>query len=112
MDAQPDWMRTLQVGDVLTNGKSQRVVRHISRFTKDRKSRKKGELHCVNFAVMHCSWTHRAYTTLSYVELMNYWPTGHKASLRTKLDRDLAHDLEFCHRHNQRLDCCDVRGVI
>lgn len=59
-------MRDVQVGDVLecNRGRTQRVVRAVSRFNN-------GDLNCVVFTIMHCSWTGACTTTLTYTDL-NY----------------------------------------
>jgi hypothetical protein len=103
----PAWTRRVKVGDILTNQKNRRVVRAVS-------YRPDGSLHAVCFAIMHCSWTTRCYTTYIYNDLLaaGYAPTGKKIRLDQLIDRKIARDLEYVHRHNQKLDCCDVRGVM
>ena len=102
---QLDWMRTVDVGDVLeTANGTQRVVRKVSRF-------KDGDLRCLFFAIRRCSWTHRPYTLYFYTDLrlMGFRPTGAKYGLSTDLDQQLAGDIAD---HNRRtLDCCAVKGI-
>ena len=103
---QPPWMRSVKVGDVLTNrnGRSQRIVRAVSFYTC-------GALSCVTFTIRHCSWTHRCYTVLTYVDILGrgMLPSKHNVKLKSRLDRKIAKDL-LDHRI-QKLDCCDVQGI-
>jgi hypothetical protein len=102
----PAWTRRVKVGDILANRAHRRVVRQVS-YLSD------GRLHAVCFAIMHCSWTTRCYTTYMFTDLMlaGYAPTEKSVKLRKKIDRKIARDLEYIHRLDQKLDCCDVKGI-
>lgn len=104
--AKPDWTLSVKVGDVLTNGRSDRVVREC-------KYGKRGRIRSVTFAIKHCSWTGRCYTVLCINDLLwaAYRPAGHRVKLRSRMDKKIARDLRYENRFNQKLDCCDVRGV-
>lgn len=101
-------MLELQVGDVLWNKcrTDARVVRKVSRYAN-------GDLRCVSFAIRRCSWTNRCYTVLHAMDLI--YRGYHPAGMRCKLDRIWDELIEFCVKHNrkedQRLTCCDVKGV-
>lgn len=103
-------MRDVQVGDVLecNRGRTQRVVRAVSRFNN-------GDLNCVVFTIMHCSWTGACTTTLTYTDLnyRGFRPTGVRRRLRRRIDKQIAHDANWMTSHKDRrlLTCCDVSGV-
>lgn len=100
-------MKDVKVGDVLARGRSKpRVVRSVSRF-------KNGDLCAVSFTIRACSWTHRCTTAMNYTDLrcLGYAPVGVNVPLTTKIDRRIARDLLYENRFDQKLDCCDVRGV-
>jgi hypothetical protein len=44
--------------------------------------------------------------------LAGYAPIGKRIRLNKPIDRKIARDLEYVHRLNQNLDCCDVKGVM
>lgn len=102
----PRWTREIRIGDVLSNGRSNRVVRDVNY---DRH----GELRSVCFVIKHCSWTGRCTTTLSRYDLMyaGYGPTGVRRRLDTELDAQIHRDLCYSNRADPKLDCCDVKGV-
>lgn len=118
--AQPDWMATLQVGDVLTNGRSYRVVREVSRWQRGRVAGKRrlqtipgeGPLRGVVFTIRHCSWTKRCYTVLTASDLLTlrFRPAGVRVKLNKPVDAKIAASL---HERGTRrtLRCCDVRGI-
>ena len=106
---QPVWMRTLAVGDVVSNGGPWRVVRRVDR-------RKNGDLWCVWLAIRHCSWTHRCYTLYLANDLKQ---SGYKrVSVRRRrldglMDRRIEEAMNQggCSRSAMLLTCCDVEGV-
>lgn len=99
-------MNSIKVGDVLTNGRSDRVVRNVY-------YNKRGQIMGVVFSIKHCSWTGRCYTHLGYNDLdySGYRPTGVSVKLRKVMDRAILHDIVNHPKENQWLDCCDVRGM-
>lgn len=82
------WPYTVVPGDVITNGKSHRVVRHASQDPKT------GYTTGVTLAIKRCSWTGRGITCISYVDLKQrgFKPTGVKIPLDAQLDKLLAQD--------------------
>lgn len=101
----PAWTRNVAVGDVLSNGHIDRVVRSVSH--------KRGELMCVVFVIRHCSWTKRGYTYYGWYDLKNagYEPTGVKVKLDFAVDKIIENDLLYKNRFNRQLGCCDVAGI-
>lgn len=98
------WLRDVQVGDVLkVNGKL-RVVRNVSHGPHP-ESRS-----CFAFAIKHCSWTRRCYTVYTSSDLitMGVQQMNKRMPLRTKIDRAVAADI---HAHKPKLTCCDVEGM-
>lgn len=112
---QPEWMATLRAGEVLTNGRSYRVVRNVSRWRcTPRGGRVDGEgpLRCVTFAIRRCSWTKRCYTvyTASDLKTLRFRPAGARVKLNRPWDEAIAQEIE--NKHGPRLlSCCDVRGA-
>lgn len=105
MTTRPAWTRRVKVGDVLANRRYRRIVRLV--VYRD------GELHCVVFSILRCSWTERCYTHLMYPDLMGagYAPVGEKMKLDKRIDKKIARCIERHEKKYQTLDCCDVRGV-
>jgi hypothetical protein len=121
---QPEWMLRLRVGDsLLSGGGTPRIVRKISRYAT-------GELSCVTFAIRHCSWTTRPYTTVNYNDLLQFGYTPIKAPryrFKTKMDQKLQKEILSWRTvakgskllakdrakgwRNLKLTCCDVHGV-
>lgn len=103
---QPEWMRSVQVGDVLecNRGKTQRVVRSVTFY-------RCGALHGVRFTIKHCSWTHRCETFLCYTDLIyrGFYPAGHRVKLNRLIDRKIARNI--VDQNLRTLDCCDVKGI-
>jgi hypothetical protein len=84
-----EWMRTVEVGDVLRNTEGTlRVVRHVRRLAN-------GTLCSVTFAIRRCSWTGRGHTIYSFTELrMQGWcPVGVRLPLDGELDAALEYDI-------------------
>ncbi len=109
MRPQPEWMATLQPGDVLTNGHDFRVVRAVSYWTR---GPSQGRLWGVNFAIRRCSWTGRCYTTVTAHDLRLRGFTkvpGVRVKLHTDLDQRIARALQ--HWSHWDAKCCDVAGV-
>lgn len=100
------WPYRVLVGDILRdcNG-TERIVRKCSEG-------ESGLTTYVYFSILRCSWTHRCYTCMSYTDLKmrGFRPVG-KKKLKSKLDKQIAHDLRYETRFNQKLDCCAVSGV-
>lgn len=111
---QPEWMATLRVGDVLTNGRSYRVVREVSRWHRVNRRTVAGEgpLKCVAFTIKHCSWTGRCYTILCASDLLQrgFRPAGVRVKLDKPWDAAILHEITKC-AEPASLRCCDVRGV-
>lgn len=103
---QPEWAMKLCVGDVLTNGNIDRPVRELSR-------RPDGRLHTVAFAIKHCSWTGKCFTTYCWNDLIcaGYGPTGVRVKLNKRIDKRIAANIRRRAGYLQTLDCCDVRDV-
>lgn len=104
---QLDWMKDVKVGDLIGKSlASVRVVRHLSRFPD-------GDLRCVSLVIQKCSWTHRYYTVLNYIDLrlLGFKKFGHLKNLDSEIDRQIAKDVSYEHRFDNRLDCCDVKGL-
>lgn len=102
---QEPWMTHVKVGDVLRSCTGTlRVVREVSRY-------KNGDLSAVTFAIRHCSWTRRPYTTMNYTDLrmQGFTRVGANYSLKTELDARLARDIADHHRRD--VTCCEVRGI-
>lgn len=103
---QPEWMRSLRIGDVLedANG-SQRVVRYV-KFYKD------GDLRSVAFAIKRCSWTGRPYTMLGYSDLKTrgFRPTNVRVRMGSSLDWKIYAEIGNT-RIRALLSCCAVKGV-
>lgn len=107
---QPEWMATVQVGDVLTDGRVYRVVREVSHW-RPRYSPNELRLRGVAFTIRHCSWTRRCHTTLTAADLKqrHFRPAGIRVKLNKSIDAAIAEELADDRR--RRLRCCDVRGV-
>lgn len=101
------WMKSLQIGDVITNGGRWRVVREVTRYNN-------GDLRSVTLAIRSCSWTGRCYTILNYTDLrclgyrkVNVAPR----KLRGRLDRKIHAAIhQPCHKP-YILTCCDVESA-
>jgi len=118
---QYDWIDRLQPGDIVVSGRgTERIVRKVSRWSAkwgDQYEHKVGRVSHIYFSILRCSWTTRAYTLLTRNDFIQsgYQPikTASPIPLKTRLDRDLLHDI----RRNKSikeciLHCCDVVGVI
>lgn len=100
---QAEWMLSLQVGDVISNGNSHRVVRVVTRFAD-------GELRCIQLAIRRCSWTHRPTTTINYTDLLKqgYTPVGVSVKLTSKVDRRILTE----DKHGRAvMDCCEAKDL-
>lgn len=114
MTPQPEWMRALRVGDVLTRcGGSYRVVRRVS-FKAD------GDLRSVTFAIRRRSWTRRPDTTYTASDLKTFCfrPVGARVRLTSTLDRRFARYLDGHevpadrpYRDRYSVTVADVRGI-
>lgn len=112
---QPEWMATLQVGDVLTNGSAYRVVRRITRWRKEgrRTFWDEGPLRSVTFTIKHCSWTGRCYTLLTPYDLIGrgFRPAGARVKLNKPIDAEVLREITQSYTAPILLKCCDVRAV-
>ena len=109
-DIPPDleWIKRIRKGDVLKAPSGRlRIVRAVSH---DGPSLPKTH---VTFAIAHCSWTHRCYTTYTGNDLRQYRyrPVRAKAKLPYEIDRKIEHDIVTRDTKDLYLDCCDVRGL-
>lgn len=105
------WMNHISVGDVLKDANGTlRVVRSVAYRKQGRLA---GRLLGVAFAIKRCSWTGRCYTHVGFNDLAmrGFKPTGIRRKLLGKIDRKIAHDLEYDNRFKPQLTCCDIRGV-
>jgi len=105
---QLDWMRTVEVGDVLQERQgAMRVVRRVTRYSN-------GDLATVTLAIRRCSWTRRAYTVLFYTDLRI---RGFRkiARLRSPLRRPLDLKIQAAIAQNAWepycATCSDARGI-
>lgn len=100
------WLREVQVGDVLKVNGRLRVVRGVSHgpFPWSRSN--------YSFAIKRCSWTHRGYTVYTSSDLitLGVQQMNKRIRLRTKLDRLLARDIKES-PDKPILTCCDVEGM-
>lgn len=98
-----DWIRRIQVGDVLRTDKVFRVVRSVTHHPCGRTS--------VCFSIRHCSWTRRPITVLCSSDLKSrgYRPAGVRVKLNTELDAALAEECKM--QDKPKIKCCDVRGI-
>ncbi len=106
---QPEWMHSLRVGDVLTNGRDFRVVRQVSYW---RRGPSEGRLWGVAVAIRRCSWTGRCYTMLTANDLKQRGFTkvpGVRVKIHTELDKRIERAME--HWSHWDAKCCDVIGV-
>lgn len=109
------WTDKIQKGDVLKfqSGKL-RVVRSVTHSVGVSGKRRTS----VSFSILHCSWTHRPYTSYSGSDLrtLGVRPTKARLSLRKKVDKAI--EREMFGREDgsgyptlpaeQCLSCCDV----
>lgn len=94
----------LRVGDVVRMPSG--TLRTVRRVTHHPVSGKAS----ISLAILHCSWTRRAYTIYNGNDLAQGWTvTGTRRKLRTKLDRELAR--EITNYGLPTLTCCDVKGA-
>lgn len=99
------WMAYVKAGDVLqTPSGDLRIVRKIYRF-------EDGDLRSADFAIRRCSWTGRAYTAKNFTDLMGWYFVLARELPDDKISKKLAHDLRYSKRFDQKLTCCDVRGI-
>ena len=103
------WMDTVKEGDVLINSNgTDRIVRKVGRH-------KDGSLRSINFSIMHCSWTTRAYTTYHQTDLvtLGYEPLNVSIPLNSKLDRKIAAAIKNWNLPPERsIQCCAVAGIV
>lgn len=102
---QPEWMRSVKVGDVLVNaGGTYRVVRAASFFPN-------GNLATLTFVINRCSWTRHPYTVMNFTDLrqQGYRPAHARSKLNGPLDAQIA-DAVSDH-WNRSLSCCAVKGI-
>lgn len=102
---QPEWMRSVKVGDVLINAAGvYRVVRAASFYPN-------GNLRSVTFVIRRRSWTNRAYTVVGFTDLrmQGYRPARARSKLNGPLDAQIAKVIAD-HR-DLSLTCCMVKGI-
>lgn len=102
---QPEWMRSVKVGDVLINAAGQyRVVREVSFYPN-------GNLRSVTFVIRRRSWTNRAYTILGFTDLrmQGYRPAHARSKLNGPMDAAIARVV--ADHWNWELRANDVRGI-
>ena len=103
-----DWLDRIAVGDILVSASgAERVVRGVT-------YRKSGLLHGVSFAIRKCSWTKRCHTTRSRngLKTEKFSHSGRRVQKAELIDKLIAHDIKYYLKEQQRLDCCDVKGVL
>lgn len=104
------WPYTVQVGDILRFPSGDlRVVRYA-------KNGKSGYTTYVGLAIRRRSWTNRAYTIISYVDLKcrGARPVGRMKKMDSEISLKLADCMTFDNRfmENQKLFAGDVVGVV
>lgn len=107
-DSRWDWLDQIRVGDVLLSGSGPpRLVRAVTH-------RKSGLLHGVSFAIKKCSWTGKCHTCRSRVGLKTegFSHSWKRVEEATMIDKLIAHDIRYYNKEQQRLDCCDVKGLL
>lgn len=105
----PDWLFECEVGDVFedrSSGGALRVLRGMST--------KNGMLTYGQFAIRRASWTGRAYTTLTYSDMLSrgFRPTGARVALDTEMDFKLEAALKQPAKMAYVLGAKDVVGVL
>lgn len=102
----PDWADDLSVGDLLSNGRTTRTVRYVSR--------RGTRLSYVGLSIIRCSWTKRCYTIYHVrdVVYMGYSKIPGRARLDRPIDRKISRAIT-CRdgAEGRSLTCCDVEGV-
>lgn len=102
---QPEWMRTVKVGDVLVNARgTYRVVRDVTRFPN-------ANLATLTFTINRCSWTGRCYTVMNFTDarMHGYRPAHARSKLNGPLDGRIAKAIADPSDHS--LTCCAVKGI-
>ena len=103
------WPYTLKVGDIV------RFASGDLRVVRDAVAGKSGYTIWAVFAIRRRSWTNRAYTNKSYVDLAQQGarPVGKMKRMDSELDIRLAESLKYENRfmENQRVLAHDVIGV-
>ena len=128
----PAWISRIKVGDVLKSGTGLlRVVREAHHYTITKGGREPHTRSYITFAIRHCSWTGRCYTTLVTSDLitLGYRPTRARVKLRKKIDRAIQRELtgrrivlngkphfvpvlpDLKLKKRYRVTCCDVEGI-
>ena len=115
----PDWIHRIKKGDVLRSGSGRlRVVRDVSHNLVENHLRTN-----VTFAIQHCSWTGRPYTTYTGQDLvqMKYSPTRAKVTLRKEIDKAIERVMyardglsalpNYGAKKLYEVTCCDVEGL-
>ena len=116
----PAWIHKIKKGDVLKSGSGKlRVVRDVSHNQVKHYALRTS----VTFAIMHCSWTERPYTTYTGQDLVNmkYRPTRAKVTLRKKIDKAIERVMyardgrsalpDYGAKKPYEVTCCDVEGI-
>ena len=108
MRKQAHWMPLVKVGSVLKAPSGDfRVVRSISRYDN-------GDLRAVDLAIRRCSWTHRAYTTVNYTDLIQRGFALLPVRVKLNHERDIMMERAINQRASDRpfpIDCCGARGM-
>lgn len=104
---QPEWMKAIVVGSVITNGGKWRIVRDVTRYHN-------GDLRCVDLVIQHCSWTHRCYTVVHANDLIQRGfrlvPVKPR-TLRNSMDLKIKRAIHEPAWQKKSLTCCDVEGM-
>lgn len=103
----PEWTKSLQPGDIVTNGRLKRVVREATRDAV-------GNLTHVCFTITRCSWTGRGTTTYTRYDFLaaGYVPTGERKKFNKRVDERVARALDYSNRAKKILTCCQVSGIL
>lgn len=100
-----EWFDRVQVGDVLVEKGSYRIVRRVSKNKADINQ-------VLAFTIKRCSWTGCALTFVNRTDVRRrgFKPAGVRVKLNSLLDDKIAHD-SGAGGDNRVLSCCDVKGI-
>ncbi len=107
-----DWRDSLEVGDVITNGGSWRIVRKVSRWSNHWS--KETRVRSITLAIRHCSWTHRCYTVVTRSDLKQrgFKKVAARVQLKSSgIDAKIKAAIHQDSWEPKLLTCCDVEGL-
>jgi len=97
-----DWIEKIQVGDILLEGDTPRIVREVHH--------REGGYCAVTLVIRRCSWTRRCYTVINSNDLKQrrFRPSGHRVKLGLDIDKKIEAAIQS---REYLLTCCDVEGI-